>query len=380
MKTEPVKGFKDFTGEDAEKFAVIREMARQVFEKYNFEEVQTPVIEYEEFVRGEKEQEKDSAISEIFKLKDKGERALALRYEFTFQLKRIAQNKKLPYKRFQIGPVFRDEPVSENRFRQLTQCDIDIVGATIQDQAEILAVVKQILDALKIPSIIYVNNKKLLNEILDELKIKDKADVIREIDKLDKLTEKEVLENLKKLGSEKVLGVLKQKENFFKKYPAYAEIEQLKKICADYGIKIIFSPFLARGLSYYTGNIFEIKSTIKETICGGGTYEIDGTKSAGISFSIERLMAVAKILVNIERYLVVSLGENKKAIQLANQLRAKGKNVSVFYGKPSKALEYANSYKIKNVIFVGEQEVKKKIFMIKNMENGRQKRLIISKE
>lgn len=376
---ETVKGFKDLTGEEAEKFAVIREIARQVFEKYNFEEAQTPIIEYEEFVRGDKSQAGDEAISDIFTLKDKGKRDLALRYEFTFQLKRIAQNKKLPYKRFQIGPVFRDEPVSEYRFRQLTQCDIDIIGSTIKDEAEVLAAMKQILDALKVKFVIYINNRKLLNEIISDYS-KDAEDVIREIDKLDKLSEKEVKENLKKYGAEKVLEVLKKPESELKKYQGYKEIEELKEVCKNYGIELKFSPFLARGLSYYTGNIFEIKSDIKETICGGGAYEINGIKSMGMSFSVERIMAVSKMKMAIDKYLVVSLGEDKKAIELAKRLRTEGKNVSIYYGKPSKALEYANAYKIKSVIFVGEQEVKKKVFMVKNMITGRQSKLVILKK
>ncbi len=377
-KLGPVKGFRDFTGEDAEKFAVIREIARQVFEKYNFEEVQTPVIEFEDFVRGENSQEGDEAISDIFTLKDKGDRKLALRYEFTFQLKRIAKNKKLPYKRFQIGPVFRDEPISGNRLRQFTQCDIDVVGSSVKNEAEILSAVKQILDALKIKFVIYVNNKKLLNEIISDYS-KDSKQIIREIDKLDKLSEKEVKENLKKFGAEKVLDVLRKKEESFKKYSGYKEIEELKKICSAYGIKLVFSPFLARGLSYYTGNIFEVKSDIAETICGGGSYEVGGASATGISFSIERLMVVSKLKVEIDKYLVVSLGEDKKAVVLVNKLRAEGKNVSVYYGKPSKALEYANAYKIKKVIFVGEQEIKKKVFLVKNMVTGRQSKLVISK-
>jgi len=378
-KLGPVKGFKDFTGKEAEKFALIREIARQIFEKYNYEEVQTPVIEYEDFVRGDKFQEGDEAISDIFTLKDKGERELALRYEFTFQLKRIARNKKLPYKRFQIGPVFRDEPVSENRFRQLTQCDIDVIGSSVKDEAEILSIIQEILDALKIKYVIYVNNRKLLNEILADLKVKNPQNAIRELDKLDKLPEKEVKENLKKFGAEKLLDVLKKKETELQKYSGYKEIQELKKFCSSYGIKLVFSPFLARGLSYYTGNVFEIKSDIKETICGGGSYLIDGLSSTGISFSVERLMAVSKIIISIERYLVVSLNQDTKAIALASKLRQQGKNVSMFYGKPSKALEYANSYGMNKVIFVGEDEVKKKIFKVKDMISGREVKLVISK-
>jgi len=303
-----------------------------------------------------------------------------LRYEFTFQLKRIAQNKKLPYKRFQIGPVFRDEPVSGNRLRQFTQCDVDVIGSTIKDEAEVLAVIKKILDALKIKSIIYINNRRLLDEILNELNIKQKIQVIKEIDKLDKLPEKEVKNNLKKLKAEKILEIVKKKENFFKKYKSYAQIEELKNYCKNYGFEVKFSPSLARGLSYYNGSVFEIKSNINESIAGGGSYLVNEIPSTGISIGLERLMVVSNIILTIEKVLIVSLNEDKKAIQIANKLRQQGKNVSVFYGKPSKALEYANAYGIKKVLFVGKKEVQKKIFKIKNLQTGRQKTITIFKK
>jgi len=374
---ETVKGFKDKTGKDAEKAAFIREVARQTFEKYNFQEIETPIIEYEEFVKGENQN--DEAVSDIFKLQDKGKRNLALRYEFTFQLKRIAKNQKLPFKRFQIGPVFRDEPIQGNRLRQFTQCDIDTIGATIKDQAEILGAVNEIFNALKVNTTILVNNRKLLNEILDEQGIKNKIEAIREIDKLDKLPEKEVFENLKKIDAEKLLEIVKNPEIFFKKYESYKEIEELKKYAKDYGVEVKFSPTLARGLSYYTGNVFEIKSKIKETICAGGTYLVDGIESSGISFSIERLMIVTNVIINIEKILIVSLDEDKKAIELSKKLRKVGKNASVYFGKPSKALEYANAYGIKRVIFLGKKETEKKKIKVKNMITGKEITLTIEK-
>ena len=367
MTTETVKGFKDKIGDDAEKASFIKEAARQVFERYNFQEAETPIIEYEKFVKGDSS---DEVISDIFRLKDKGNRKLALRYEFTFQLKRIAQNQKLPFKRFQIGPVFRDEPVQGNRLRQFTQCDIDIVGADIKDEAEVLAATKDVLNSLKVKFTIYVNNRKLLNEILEEQAIKNKVEVIREIDKLDKLPVIEVKENLKKLGAEKILIILKRPKSYFKKYKNFSEIEELIKYCKYYGFNIVFSPFLARGLSYYTGNIFEIKSGIKETICGGGTYKVGNINSTGISFSVERLMAVAKAKPEKERFLIVSLEQDKKAIEISKKLREKGKSASIYFGKPSKALEYANSYKINKVIFIGEKEVKSGKFKVKDMTSG----------
>jgi len=377
MNTELVKGFRDITGIEADKRAFILEIIRRTFVKYNFEQIETPIIEYEEFVKGENPN--DEVISDIFRLRDKGDRKLALRYEFTFQLKRVAKNKKLPYKRFQIGPVFRDEPVSANRLRQFTQCDIDVIGSDIKSEAEVLAITREILDALKIKSKIYINNRKMLNEILDELKIKEKEAVLREIDKLDKLPEKEVEQNLKKYDAEKVLGILKNGEDFFKKYKSFEEIEELKKYCRYYGFDVIFVPYLVRGLSYYNQNVFEIKSDLRESICAGGSYLVNGIQSTGISLGVERLEAITKIAVRYDKVLVVSLNEDKKAIEVAKKLQKNGKFVTIFYGKPSKALEYANAYKIRNVIFVGAKELKQKKFKIKDMETGTTKVLVIKK-
>src|SRR3989344_6753226 len=141
---ETIKGFKDYTGEEASKRTVIRKIIEETFQSYGFEPAETPVIEYEEFVRGaDTESENDEAVSDIFKLKDRGNRNLALRYELTFPLKRIMQNKKLPYKRYQIGPVFRDEPTqSDRRVRQFIALDADIIGSSIKDDAEMHALIK----------------------------------------------------------------------------------------------------------------------------------------------------------------------------------------------------------------------------------------------
>ncbi len=370
MTTELVKGFKDYTGEEAEKRAKIKKIIIEIFEKYGFEPAETPVIEYERFVKGENE--RDEAVSDIFKLKDKGERDLALRYEFTFQLKRIANNRKLPYKRYQIGPVFRDEPVQGNRVRQFISCDADIIGSDIKGEAEIISIAKRILDTFKIKYTIYVNNRKLINEVLDELKVKNKEQVIIEIDKLDKLSEKEVEQNLKKYNAEKILRIFKKEEKYFEKYKSYEEIKELKKYCNMYKIKFVFSPSLARGLSYYDGNVFEIKSNIRETILGGGSCNINGVKATGFGVSIERLAVVSELKSEKNEILILSLGEDKKSIELAERLREKGENVLIFYGKPTKALEYANSYRINKVIFLGEEEIKKGKYKIKDMKSGKE--------
>ena len=372
MKTEKAKGFNDFTGEDAVKRAEIKRIISDCFEKYGFIPAETPIIEYEDFVKGNNE--KDEAVSDIFKLKDKGKRNLALRYEFTFQLKRIAKNKKLPYKRYQIGELFRDEPTSQTRFKQFTQCDADILGSTIKDEAELLGMAKEVFDRLGIEFTVYFNNRKLLNEILEDFKIKNKEQVIREIDKLEKLPEKEILRNLKKYNAEKILKVFRKEESFFKKYKAYSEVEELKKYSKYYNVKIVFSPSLSRGLSYYNGNIFEIKSKkFRDTVCAGGSYKINEINSTGISFGLDRIAMISEVNLTANEILVVSLNKDKEAVSLAMKLRKNGNKCIVYYGKPSKALDYANSYKIGKVIFVGEKELKLKKFKIKDLSTGKEK-------
>jgi len=371
METQTVKGFSDFLGEDAKKREEIRKLLVTTFEKYGFNPAETPIVEYEEFVRGENKN--DEAVSDIFRLKDKGERKLALRYEFTFQLKRIMNNQKLPFRRYSIGPVFRDEPVKGNRLRQFVQCDCDVVGSKVFDEAEILAIGKEILDKLGIEFTIYVNNRKLLNEILDSEGVKQKEEIIRVVDKLDKLSEKEVLEELKKFDAEKVLEIFKKTEKYFEKYSSYKEILELKKCCKEFGVEFKFSPTLARGLSYYNGTIFEIKTKkMKETIISGGSYMFNAVQSTGISFGLDRLSMLTEIKSEKETYLVVSLGKDAEAIKLAKRLRDDDKSVVLFYGKPSKAMEYANSYLMNKVIFVGEEEVKAKKFKVKDMKSGKE--------
>jgi histidyl-tRNA synthetase len=372
MKNEIIKGFRDYEGKDAEKRAVVREVIRQTFEKYGFSPAETPIIESEEFVRGENE--KDEAVSDIYTLKDKGKRKLALRYEFTFQLRRLIKNKKLPFKRYQIGSVFRNEPITGNRVRQFTQCDADIAGATIKDEAEILAMTSEILKNLKIEFTILFNNRKLINEILDDLKIKkNKEKIMRELDKIDKQKLQETQDNLMKLGAGSLLEVINQGEKYFVKFDSYKEIIGLIEYCKSYGVEVKFAPSLVRGLSYYDGFVFEVKTNkMKESIVGGGSYKFNNIPCTGVGFGLERLCSITDLIINLEKYLIISLEQDREAIKLAQKLRKQDKIVSMYYGKPSKALEYANAYGFQKVIFVGAREIKNKKFKVKIMKTGRE--------
>jgi histidyl-tRNA synthetase len=377
MNTTKVKGFEDFLGEDAKKRERMIDIIRNQFKLFGFEPAETPIVESEEFVRGDNE--KDSAVRDIFKLQDRGERKLALRFEFTFQLKRIAKNQKLPYKRYQIGYNFRDEPIREGRLRQFIQCDADIIGSSLKDEAELLALAKNVFDELKISSKIFINNRKLINEILETEKIseRDRDQIIRELDKLDKLSKEEVAKNLKEFKAEKLVDIFTGKEKSFEKYAYFKEVQKLKDLAKAYDVEVEFRPFLARGLSYYNGSVFEIWSNeLGVSLSGGGSFLIDGIQSTGISFGIEPLFLISKVDNTNKDVLILSISQDEKSIALANKLRQKSVPVILLMDKsPSKALDYANSKKIEKVVIVGEEEVKSKKYTIKNMKTGKEEKL-----
>ena len=400
---ETVKGFQDFLPPESLKRQAIVETIQKYFKLYGFVPMETPIVEFDELMRSsELQDEQDEAISDRFRLKDKAGRNLGLRYEFTFQLARILKqnpNLKLPFKRYQIGPIFRDEPTSSSRFRQFTQCDADIIGsADMKADAEIISLVSDILKALKIPDIeIQINNRTLLSSIIKSVEIKSTEKVLKELDKLEKIGEDQLKLNLKKITSaNQVITLLKLLEKPFEFYKENAfdgvkEIEELINQCKIYGIKLKFNPYLARGLGYYTGNIFEIRQKGKNSIAAGGRFDnLVGKYSnrkipaVGVSFGLERLTQLSTVKIPVPaKALVISLDQDEESLDLTKKLRKANVSTILTSGQPSAQLEYANSLQIPYVIFIGEQEVSKKKFKLKNMSSGNESLLsekqIISK-
>lgn len=391
MNFEPatVKGFQDYMPPESQKRAAVRRIIEKYFKLYGFQPVETPTIEFDELMRSDALEE-DEAVSDRFRLKDKGGRNLGLRYEFTFQLARILKqnpNIKLPFRKYQIGQNFRDEPIGPGRFREFTQCDIDIIGDSSQDaEAECLACFSDILKELRIKARMQVNNKKLLYSILESLQIQNKENVIREIDKLDKLGEDEIKANLRKYAdTNQVLALFKLMEkplDFFVKnlFDGAEEIRSLISRAKQYGVKAEYNPFLARGFSYYTGNIFEILPEIgKSSIAGGGRYNGLVGKylgkeipAIGISFGLERLVSLAKVKVKQVKVAIVSIEQDKESINLTKKLRKNNISCLLFFNKVGKALDYANSSGIPYVVFLGKDEADKKKFKLKDMESGQE--------
>jgi len=398
QEIDTVKGFQDFLHIESLKRDAIKKVIEKKFRLYGFSPIETPIIEYEELMKKPQEQkeQEDEAVSDRFRLKDRGGRDLGLRYEFTFQLARIIKqnpNLRFPFRRYQIGEVFRDEPVGKNRFRQFTQCDADIIGdTTIHADAEILALFSDILKDLKIKNEIRVNNRKLINSLIESVEISFINETLKEIDKIDKVGVDQAKSNLRKYASpNQIVTLFKLLEKdlaFFKEnaFPGVEELEQLIKGCKTYNLKINFSPFLVRGLSYYTGNIFEIiesDSFPSHTIAGGGRYDKTVGKylprevpAVGCSFGLERLTSIAKIEIEqIPKALIISLEQDRESIKLAKLLREKNISCYIDFGKLSRALEYANALAIPYVILAGKQEIEKNKFKLKDMKSGEEKLL-----
>ncbi len=384
MSSRIVKGFQEFVGAEAAKRLAIRKTIQNEFEVYGFEYVESPVIEAEDFVAPEGNN--DEAVRDVFRLSDRGKRKLALRFEFTFQLKRLARNQKLPFKRFQIGSVFRDEAIKKGRTREFTQCDADVVGASVKDEVECLKMASNVFEKLKMPVKIYINNRKLINEILvsEGVEEKDREQVIREVDKLDKLSVKQVADNLKKIGYERVLDVFSPGDDSgeptggdFEKYKFYGEIVELKRLCGMYGIEVEFRPFLARGLSYYNGTVVEIWSEeLGVSLAGGGAYLVDKVQAFGVSLGFEPIALLAEIEGDNIEVMVLSLGEDAAAIDLAEGLRGRGVRTMLMMDKGvSKAMEYADAKSVEKVVFIGKDEVAMGKFKVKDMGNGEEKLL-----
>ncbi|PIN89748.1 histidine--tRNA ligase [Candidatus Pacearchaeota archaeon CG10_big_fil_rev_8_21_14_0_10_34_76] len=395
MRIEPekVKGFPEFLPPESQKREAIKKLIKKYFELYGFMPIETPMIEYDELMRSDVLEGEDEAISDRFRLKDRAGRNLGIRYEFTFQLARIFKqnpNLKTPFKRYQIGKVLRDEPTSSNRFKEFTQCDIDIIGdSSIKADAECIATFIDILKELNIKAVVKINNKKLLTSILDSVKIQNRIEVMRELDKLDKIGEDNVKGNLRKYAdANQILTLFKLLEkdiSFFKEnlFEGAEEVEELQNNLKLYGYKAEFDPFLARGLSYYTGNIFEIKSIDSSGAIGaGGRYDNLVGKflekeipAVGISFGLERLTSIAKIDIENTKVILISLSKDKETIKLAQKLRKECIPCITFFGKPGKALEFANAQQISYAIFIGQDEITAKKFKLKDMTSGEEKLL-----
>lgn len=416
---QPPKGTRDFLPKEMAARQFVFDIAREVFERFGFEPLETPAIESWELLSMKGGGGEDIK-KEIYYFRDKGNREIGLRFDLTAPLGRVvAANPQLPkpFKRYQIAPVWRYDNPQAGRYREFWQADADIVGSEKMDcEAECLAAAAAILEALGFKDFaIKLNNRKILNGIIEFLQIPEgrAPDVFRALDKLEKFGDDEVLKEVIKAGvkepkARKLLQMIKARgspgtilqkerkklESFSTAKQGMDELEQIVRKCETYGIgkKIIIDLSLVRGLDYYTGPIFEISVRTKReigSIAGGGRYdklvETYGgrwTPAVGISLGIERIceiMESEKLLkipqTKTKAFVAVadeSLMEN--AMFVAQKLRAAGINSQIeLMGRSlRKQLEYVDRAGIPFAVIVGAMELKKNKYTVREMAKRKQ--------
>ena len=409
-----VKGSKDYGGKEQILRNYISDTLRSIFEKYGYEPLETAELCYYDLL-SLKYEEDNEILNEIYKVKDQANRNLALRYDLTVPFAKyiaLNQNIKLPYKRYEIGKVFRDGPVKKGRVREFIQCDVDCVGIDGQMiEAEMISIFVDGYGKLGIDVMIKYNNRKIMSGLIEISGIDNEkvSDTITVIDKLEKISKEEAKQEFLNIGlKEKQIKLLMESLNMsleeitinFKNSgnknlnEGLQEINQLNEYIKGLNLKkyVEFVPTLARGQEYYTGTVFEVYTKdkiITSSIGGGGRYDNmigdfinDGKKypAVGISFGLDAIFEILKNneLPKIkENVYVVPMSNKMYAMKIAKKLRKNNINVEIEMNdrKLKKSLNYANSKGFQWVIIIGEEELKENKIILKNMKSGEQLRI-----
>ncbi len=408
MKLENAKGTRDFMPEDQILIEEILDKIKESFKIYGYQPLQTPALERFD-VLAAKYAGGSELLKETFTLEDQGKRKLALRNEFTVPLARIIATKrdiKFPFKRYQIGPIWRDGPVEKNRYREFLQCDVDIIGCKeMKAEAELMLMINDIFNKLGLKYEILLNNRKILNDIMSYFKIKNSNQAIISLDKLDKIGKKGVEEELKDIpNSKKMLEFIKKINNKTNiqilneleqiSPTGVEELKEILKYSKNANIKI--SPNLARGLGYYTGPIFEvilIKSDVKVSVAGGGRWDkmiqeyTNGNReypAVGLSFGVSRIFDELKKKQKEKtktQIFIIPINTFEKSLEITQELRKNNINTDIDLTNKgiSKNLNYANYLEIPYVLFIGEEEIKNNELKLKNMKTGKEEEISLDK-
>lgn len=417
MELQTAKGVRDIPPEEKILKNKVMDNLKEVFELYGFMPLETPIIERFETLaaKGGAGVESD-ALKETFTFKDQGERKLALRFELTTSLARyVAMNPtlKMPFKRYEMGQVFRDGPIKLGRYREFWQCDIDTIGsASMLADAEILGVVNTVFKKLDLNVIIKVNNRKLLNGIFEQAGIKDKESAIIALDKYDKIGKKGVTAELTERGystkqidalfkiinDQITLEDLKEKITNSEGLTGISELQELFGYLKTMKIEnAVFDVSLARGLGYYTGTVFEVycpDGTITSSLAGGGRWDNMIAKlmgnnqnipAVGLAFGLEPIMDTLKAMNKVKsktasKVYIIPIGTTNESLQIVQQLRAKGITADFCLGKKgvSKNLDYASTLGIPYVIIIGDKELDQKKVLLRDMNDGTEQLLSLN--
>ena len=407
MKLMNLKGTDDFLPKDQVIRNKIISILRNNFEKYGYMPLETPILNYYDLLSYKYESDAE-ILSEIYKLKDQGGRDLGLRYDLTVPFcKVIGLNKdlRIPFRRYEIGKVFRNGPVKLGRTREFYQCDVDVVGIDnrLIEAEQILMAINTYKD-LGIDIVVKYNNRKLMSGLIKEVGIEDSltSSVIGIIDKMEKITRDELIELLSKINIEenKINKLLKyfelsfhDLEDTFKNSnnelinEGLNELKELNTYIKELEIEnsCIFTPTLARGLTIYTGVVYEFYDKalrITGALGAGGRYNKiitdfmnNGTSypAIGMSFGLEPIYAILKEKeekVSLIDIYLVPLDTNVDTLKLASILRQNNIKVLIEMNKKKvgKCFEYAEHENINFISIIGSNEIEKHTLRIKNMK------------
>ncbi|MGI6589471.1 MAG: histidine--tRNA ligase [Candidatus Iainarchaeum sp.] len=398
MNLQPVRGMRDLVGQDALIQEFIEGNFRRIFASFGYAPLYTPAVENFDLFKI-KGSVGEAIKEEIYYFKDKGERELALRFEFTASLARVAATTqlKMPFKRYQIGEVYRYDRPQAKRYRAFTQADIDILGVGgLEAEIEIMQVIKSCFESLKLKPKVIFNSRKLLQEVLGKFALGKEIEAMRILDKMDKVEKKEVKLMLEEKGIDSRVIELIEKNSFEeiqkfldKETQGTKEIKDFINLLKENELDFVeFDARLARGFEYYTGIVFEIKLDNGPSVGGGGrfdklisTYGGQETPAVGVGLGVSRIFDYLKengfMVGNQGLYLFGMNVNSTKLFKIANILRKENIFVEIDLNKKnlSKNIEFAQKKGYKFVGIIGENELKANTITIKNIENGEQENI-----
>lgn len=400
---QTLKGFRDFLPAEKRVRDQVNNSIIKSFERFGFEPLETPTLEYAELLLGKYGEEADKL---VYSFTDRGDRSVALRYDQTVPTARVLaqyQNELgKGFRRYQIQNVFRADKPQKGRYREFTQCDADIYGSTSPlADAEILSVYSSIYQDLGLTDlIIELNDRETLINTLSPFSTTDVSvsSIIQTIDKLDKLSEEDVVKELvaKGLLMDKARDTLTAIKNA-KPSSSLAEIIKLTKDLGVSDSTLRFNPTLARGLDYYTGMIFEGKIPGESgSVGGGGRYDrliesLGGPSIPAVGFGLgfDRTVEVIQtkgLLTSTQptRVLVTIFSQSLQgqALKSAQILRSAGVNTELYpdtSDKLEKQLKYASKKGIPYALVLGQDELEQGVVNLKNLATREQKALPLDK-
>lgn len=401
IDTKILKGTREFLPKEMAKRELVMNKIKTIFARFGYDSIETPIICPAETILGKYGEEGDKL---TYSFEDNGGRRIALPYDLTVPFARLVaanwQDLPMPFKRYQIQRVWRAEKPQKGRLREFYQCDIDIIGSkSLLCEAELAKVIMTVFKELGFKQFkIKVNSRRLLNDVLAKFGVGEKAvEVIRIIDKLEKIGEAAVIDMLEDLGlnsaKELIETLVPERLGDFD----LSEINQFFEYCEKLGVDqkyLEFDPCLARGLDYYTGISFEVYSDEAPfgALCAGGRYDDlcglfckEDFSGVGVAFGFERLMLAMeemgqfKEMQSNSKVLVTIFDKDSidNSLKIYSSLSEAGINSELYFQpeKLAKQFKYADKKGVPFVIVCGPEEIARGEVALKLMKSGKQKNI-----